>query len=538
MFVIGILIGIYSYLIFIVGLLGLLQKPVVVAVTIIFWLSAICIFRKPVQQFHIPDFKVIFRNRLRLLFMILLMLAFVVNLAGVLGPELAFDALWYHLTIPKIFLTEHTIRFLPGNLFYYSAMPKLTEMLYTAALSIGNEILAKIIHFVFGLMSCIVIYQVSRRYFSSVIALIAVIIFYSNLVVGWESITAYVDLARTFYETLAISSFLLWSGKHERKYLVLTGVMVGLAISTKLLAIGTIAIFSTLIILELRRKHVPLQNMARTIGLFILLSLSIPLPWFLFSFIHTGNPVYPFFTSLYDTSVSLSLVHPAIIIRDLWMIFTHAADPVSPVYLMFLPLLLLFYNRLPREIKLVGYYAGLALLIWYVTPRTGGGRFILPYLPAFSIITAAGIAAVKRKIPDTWLYRYLITLILIVVLVNIAFRAVANEKYLSVLTGRQSKTAFLSKQLHFSYGDFYDADRFFADTLTPRDKVLLYGFHNLFYADFPFLHETLAKKGDTFTYIAVQNAELPERFRNWNEIHYNAVTGVHVYSLGGQQWMY
>jgi len=60
--------------------------------------------------------------------MILIVLQAFVNIIGVFGPELAFDALWYHLTLPKLYLVHHSIFFIPGGLLYYSGMPKIAEM--------------------------------------------------------------------------------------------------------------------------------------------------------------------------------------------------------------------------------------------------------------------------------------------------------------------------------------------------------------------------------------------------------------------------
>ena len=126
---------------------------------------------------------------------------------GALGPEIGFDALWYHLTIPKLYLENNSIFYIPGGLLYYSTIPKLTEMLYTAAIALNGEILAKLIHFCFGILTCVALFKLSRLFFSLKISLIAVVIFYSNLVVGWQSITAYVDLARTFFEIMALWAF-------------------------------------------------------------------------------------------------------------------------------------------------------------------------------------------------------------------------------------------------------------------------------------------------------------------------------------------
>ena len=127
-----------------------------------------------------------------------------------LVPEYSFDALWYHLSLPKIFLEEGSIFPVTQGIFYYSLMPKLGEMLFTPAVAFNMEVIAKLTQWVFGILTSIVIYKISRRYFDSVKSFFAVLIFYSSLVVAWESTVAYVDLIRVFFEVMALWGFLIW----------------------------------------------------------------------------------------------------------------------------------------------------------------------------------------------------------------------------------------------------------------------------------------------------------------------------------------
>lgn len=542
MFIVGILIGIYAYSIFLLGVLGMLSKSLVVIFTVIFCLASMLWFLKPYRwNLSIKNLQVsayIQKHPINSLLICLLLLQICINSIGALGPELAFDALWYHLTFPKLYLQDHSIHFISGGLLYYSTMPKLTEMLYVGALSLQGEILAKIIHFSFGLLSCVALYKIARKFFSQEIALMAVIIFYANLVVAWESITAYIDLARTFYETMALWAYLLWTEKNNRKYLLLTGVMVGLAISTKLLALGSLAIFSLLIVWHELRSKASFISGALSLFLFLLIAGVISSPWFIFSTLATGNPVYPFLSSAYESAFSFSLFSPLRVFADLRDIFLFASDPISPLYLIFIPFVFIFFKRFPKEIQVICFYALLALLMWYVTPRTGGGRFILPYLPAFSILSAAIIHEFSRQREYVLFYRLSVWLVLFVALLSSSYRAVANAKYIPFLLGKETKKEFLIEHLNFSYGDFYDTDGFFTQRMKPSDRVLLYGFHNLYYVNFPFIHESWVKKGDTFTYIAVQDGMLPQRFWYWDEIYYNPITKVRVYTVGGQEWVY
>lgn len=538
MFVFAILIGVLSYLIFFIGVFGAQNIENVKLVFFLWLVFAIFFLKKKLTDLLFKCFKTFkqvskrnsFQNSYYYVILLLFLLLGAVNFVGALGPELAFDALWYHLTLPKLYLEAKTISFIPGGLFYYSAMPKLGEMLYVASLAVQGETLAKGIHFFFGILTCIAIFQLSRKYLSTGLSLVVVVIFYSNLVVAWESITAYVDLIRTFYEVLAIFAFTLWYEKRKKTFLFLSALFLGFAITTKLLAVGSLFIFAGLLIYVLfTKKKKDVWSSITKIFSYWLVAFLVPLPWFVFSFIHTGNPFYPLFSSLYP----LEAAHFLNPLAEFWTIFTHAADPISPIYLIFLPLL--FFVRFSKSSKIILLYAFSSLLIWYITPRTGGGRFILPYLPAFSLLIGFVLSSIEKK---KLLFRYSLVVIFFCSTITIGYRAAANAKYVPVILGLQTKDEFLSDNLNFSFGDFYDTDGFFTKTIHVTDRVLLYGFHNLYYVNFPFVDSTFVKKGEKFNYIAVQNETLPERFGKWKLIYDNKKTHVKVYSNNGKIWKF
>ena len=107
MFTLAILIGIYSYLIFFLGIAGLLYKPVIIGVTVVWVGIVIYIFCHPDRKSPLPPLvkgvfsrtgDLVARNdKYRFLFLsCLLFLQIIINLIGALAPELALDALWYH----------------------------------------------------------------------------------------------------------------------------------------------------------------------------------------------------------------------------------------------------------------------------------------------------------------------------------------------------------------------------------------------------------------------------------------------------------
>jgi hypothetical protein len=335
-----------------------------------------------------------------ILLMLILFIQAMVNLIGALGPELGFDALWYHTTIPKLWLAQNKITFLGGD-YYYSGLPKLVDMLYTMG---GGQLL----HFSFGILCLVVIYKLSRKYLNKTYSLLACVIFYSNLVVGWQSITAYIDLGRTFFEILALYLFI------EKKYFQ-TSVVLGLAVASKILAIGSLPIFVVL--------GLPIS--------YLLTPIFIVSPWLIFNFLNTGNPIYPISSGYpMDWNFSFNILR--------------LADPINPIYVMVLVELFAnssWFIEMFEKYKLLFIYCVLSFVVWFLTPHTGGGRFLLPYLPAWSVLAA--ILIHKNK--------FFVGMAIVLAVVSIGYRGLANAKYLPYLMGMQTKQEFLDKYLYYRF---------------------------------------------------------------------------------------
>ena len=528
------LLGIYSYVLFFLGVARLFYAPFIIVITLCF-ISFFSVFAY--QSLTKVSFSKASFGKGEFVLPILIFILCLVNLIGALGPETSFDALWYHLTLPKIYLLHKEILFIPGGLLYYSAMPQLGEMLYVGALAMGNEITTKMIQYLCSIFISISIVLFAKKYVPSLYALLAAVIFLGNIVVAWEATTAYIDLIRALFELCALWCYVLWSQNQSGKYFILSALFCGFAISTKLLGLGTLGIFILLILYHSYIKKIDWSETLKTLTRYIGIAIAIPLPWFVFSYVATGNPVYPFFTSLYPTAIDSNLLNPVQVITDVVTLFTRADDPVSPLYLLFVPFIPLLYRKFSRVMKVIALYSLLALFVWYITPRTGGGRFITAYLPAFSILGAYIIYLFSRE-KQLFFHRLFIFLVIGIALLTLLYRGVANSRYLPVIFGYESKESYLESHLNFSYGDFYDTDGYFAKTITSSDRVLLYGFHNLYYVDFPYLHHSWAKEGDNFNYIAAQREMLPKRFSDWKLIHTNKKTGVKVYTKERKMWKY
>ncbi|MBI3366402.1 hypothetical protein HY041_02115, partial [Candidatus Roizmanbacteria bacterium] len=293
---------------------------------------------------------------------------------------------------------------------------------------------------------------------------------------------------------------------------------------TKFIATASLLIYIPLIVSVSGIR----TNLKRTIMYcitFIVIAFVVSFPWFLYSFVHTGNPVYPIFSGYPLDKNPLHLVSLINFISEGWNILTRSQDPINPIYIIFFPLIILYLKELKKYEKIFALYSVLGFIVWYITPRTGGGRFILPYLPIVSILVIMVLSKMSLR-----LKKYSIVLIILISLISIGYRAFANRRYIPVIVGRQTKANFLSKNLNFKFGDFYDTDGYFARTLKPTDQVLIFGIHNLYYVNFPFIHESYLDKNDWFNYILVGDEKMPQKYSNWKLIYQNSITGIKLFA--------
>lgn len=283
---------------------------------------------------------------------------------------------------------------------------------------------------------------------------------------------------------------------------------MGLAISTKTLALGTVPILIIISWLNPKKILNPL--------VLILIPLLVSFPWFLSAYNNTGYPFYPIGAGILDSSHHLNF--------DLWNIprdyiklFLFPEDIISPLYVIFLPFL--FFVKYKRAFfPLITFYI-LSFVVWFIIPRTGGGRFILPYLPVWSVFIGLTVFYQKNK-----LSKLLLTCLIIgSIFINVFYRGAAISRNIPYFLGEQTKTEFLCSRLDFKTSVFVDCDNFFARTIKPTDLVLIKDVHNLYYVNFPFVHETWYK-GEKYTHVLTQKP-----IKNRTPFYKNQTTKIYLY---------
>jgi 4-amino-4-deoxy-L-arabinose transferase-like glycosyltransferase len=208
-----------------------------------------------------------------------------------LAPEREYDALWYHLAYPRLFLEHGRLIDLPTD--YVSLYPMTWELWFGYGLAAGGQTAATLLHFACLPLTAILTFELARRFVPGASPWLSVALFATIPTVMWEASTAYIDLALAFHCTLVIYALLVYAERRQPQWLVLAGLNLGLALATKHLALFVLGLTCAgLVIWRWRQEHALWRALRPALAL-CGLSLLIALPWYLRSAAATGNPFFP-----------------------------------------------------------------------------------------------------------------------------------------------------------------------------------------------------------------------------------------------------
>lgn len=420
------------------------------------------------------------------------------NFLLVFTPEMGFDALWYHLTLPKLWLLKHRWYF-PGGLLYYSVMPRLAETLYIPLIHFTGTIGPKLLQYLAGLGTGLLIWKILADQKQAVLwRLVGVSLFYCTWLVSWQSGSAYIDLIRTFLETTAL--FYLLRGSWKKG-----GLFLGLAIGTKWLALGSLVIYALVF-------GTPL----------IFPALLVSLPWFYLAYFYTGNPVYPLFSGV----ITNSFVGFGSIFRHLIMAPYYLTKPfddfLSPLIGLLFILALLALRSEKKSLRRISLVAVLGSCLSLILDPPSS-RFLLPFLPSLVVSSVSFVSALNK----VWYRQVFVFLVCLSGFFILSLRVMAMSKYLPLFTGQVSSTDFLDSFADRLPETFLDGDHFVRDL--PQDsRILVDKLHNLYYFPRDFDHTSWVVDRNGYDFL-VTIGEDPKKFPG-QLIHTNSV-GIQVFKL-------
>lgn len=474
----GIFWGALSVVLFFVGLAGFYRQTVVLAIGIIATLVAIGLlsklnFEKDIAVFFQRLAKELKKDRVLLVLTAIFGLFVLGNFLLLLAPEVGFDALWYHLTIPKIYLETGQVGFLGRDLFYYSMMPRLAEMVYGFGLAITPlGFIPRLLHYLFGLFWFLATYAFLRLFLNRRISFLAALVTYSSSLVTHLSGTAYIDLITSFYAVMSFYGLFSYLKTRDEVKLTFAAIFMGFCLATKLYALF---LFGTLILVLI--FTVKFRSLLR----FAAISLIITLPFYLQAYFLTGNPIYPIL-SVPDSGLLMYLQGNANfkewILNSWWKSLPYLLKKVlifdfTPIFILILlvPWLVKF-----RKILIPTVTLGIFFIFWSLLP-THEPRYFLVVLPLLALI----FGYLFENLKSTW-YFYLVVFGIIV---NLVMNLKSQSQPLKVAFGMESATTYLQKSLPVELN--YLPTNKSVSRVVGSSKVMTANIHNLFYINFPFV---------------------------------------------------
>ncbi len=389
-----------------------------------------------------------------------------------LAPVTDGDALCYHLQVPKVFLAQHSAVFEPD--LHETIYPLVTEALYAVGLGLRGPVACRLIQWLLGLV------------FAANVAAMARPILGDRA--GWAGLIALLvpavsngmsaplnDVALAAFGNAAIHAWIRRRDCPSWRSAMLAGILMGFALGVKYPALVLGGLLGMGFAFDLGRDRLAKRTLRHAI-LFGLVALVVGGGWYLRAYVHTGNPVYPFFRQVFGGSGIDEVLDP--IKRPMrvtaWNLLT-ALEPLTlhperfdsfshqfgPMFLLFLPALL--WMRPPRRVVAI-VALGYAFLALCLTQRQSM-RFVLISVGPLSV-GVAWLAASwweRRSVPG----RLLICLLLMSMTFEASLALIRARHGLNVVIGRESAESFLSRR-----EPTFEVGRWMAANLPENSKIV------------------------------------------------------------------
>ena len=248
---------------------------------------------------------------------LLLGIVFLVShIPDALYPVLDIDDNVYHLLIPRLYIENHGLIYLPSNIF--ANMPHAVEMLYTVPMAIGDFTAPKVLALAFSFWIIAALYIFARPLLGRFGAGLIPLLYLSGKNIQWHLGVANIEPAIGFFLLCACLSLLAWRETGNTRFLRILALACGFVMASKYTGwFFAMAILGVIGFLLLRSPGLTAANKsARKSGrnkktrgvqhefasfsyrfrLFTetaLIVLALVAPWLIKNLIFTGNPVYP-----------------------------------------------------------------------------------------------------------------------------------------------------------------------------------------------------------------------------------------------------
>lgn len=430
-----------------------------------------------------------------------------------LAPPTACDAMCYHLELPKRYLEQHALVYLPDS--DNSTYPMLVELWYLWALALDGGVAAQLVHWGLGLLLALatVLFAellVGRRWGWLAGCTMLLIPGISNQMTAPMN-----DVGVTLMTTLGLTAW--WRAvvrEENSSWFVLAGLMFGGALAIKYVALLFVAVVAGATVHYCWRQPARRRTLVQgAVFMFIVAACSSGV-WYARAAWYRGNPVFPFFQQ-WMPNVEVALAPPKYVaarpLLDLlavpWQLTMHPevhgdrSQQLGALFLVVLPGLLVI-RRLRGVATLLGMSLAYVLGWYWLDPNV---RFLYPLLP-LSCVPLVWVWREFRQMPAAprWIGVGAIGLLLCFSALIPIYRCRAHW---AVACGWESKEQYLLRR-EPSY-----AAASLANDLLGRDAHVLTQEHRAFYFQCQVTRENVYRRRTHYEQTLESPLELSRQLR-------------------------
>lgn len=390
------------------------------------------------------------------------------TLLAALAPPIEYDALTYHLALPRIYTLVGRLVYVPEIMFW--GMPQTGEMLYTWGLQIGGERLPAVLGWGFGVLALTGMLGLARQHFNATAGFLASAALVSGFTLAAALSRAYVDWLAIMFGVAWLAAIMAWTEDMERSILLLSGALAGMAVGTKYTA-GILLVCGAAVIFW--RLRLRLKKLTAAVSLYGLAGMLTVAPWLIRNLAYTGSPVYPLlFPAGAMTPLRLALYSKGqaygnwldMVILPLRATFLGAeggigySASIGPLLFGLAFCAPLAYpaltNRSRLAIKTAAVVSATAVLVWMVTGRFSQyllqARLYFAFFPALALLACAGWTGLQDiNIRGVRLGRLTTALVVLVLGLNLLElgQHIARRGTIATVLGIEAAETYVEKNL-------------------------------------------------------------------------------------------
>ena len=473
-------IGVLGWLVFWFGISGLLQSWILWGIL----LPGVLSFWYLNKNLKIFSFKDIGKISWVLL-MVLILMVFL-DLLEALAPPADADTLAYHFALPKQFLKNGVIEFVP--IVVDGAIPLLTHMTYILALGLGGETSLTLWSFTTQIFLLIAIYGIGRRWLSREWSLALVLVFETTPAIIYGGGSGHMEVRTAIFMLIGTKAIAEWANQSSFSLVILAGFMAGFFMGSKYFGLYAATGIGTVILMQ--------KNFWRTGMLFSIVVLLSGGQWYGWNWHHTGMPVFPtmyhfmgspvppYWSEAFHQTFNQELGYVCVPTNPLWLILYPIASTfnpescfdsgrvgLGPLLWLLLPGVLygLWYHRrrfkdsmlFKFSIPVTVYY-----FLWFLIPSNQMTRHLVPVYPVGILFASVVIHHSFHGLNKTFghlLWKMSVTICILMGLLVQTLFAINYAKY--HLT-QETRDAFYLRNI-----GHYNVVQWINENLNASDKV-------------------------------------------------------------------